>query len=485
MTVNNFQENMHYRNMSKNMGKIKAIHFVGIGGAGMSGIAELLHNIGYQVSGSDIQENKMTQYLQGLNLTITIGHHPENCLHADVVVRSSAISVENVEIKAAIDNRIPVIPRAEMLAEMMRFRYGIAVAGTHGKTTTTSLVASILAQAQLDPTFVIGGKLNSAGTHARLGEGPYLVAEADESDASFLHLQPLMAIITNMEADHMDTYAGDFNQLKNTFIEFIQRMPFYGLAIICSDDENIRSCVPYFARSTLSYGIQDKEADYYAYDIQQKQYTTTFRLQIKSENQSYPYQISMPGKHNVLNALAAIIVARELDIAHADIQQALIEFSGIGRRFQSYGEKYTGNNQNTFLLIDDYAHHPSELRATIQAVRDGWPQRRLVVVFQPHRYTRTRDLYDDFVTVLSQVDYLILMDVYAAGEDVIAGADSRNMIRSIRSYGTLEPVLVHDQAELELILSQQLNHQDILLTMGAGSIGNMAAAIGKKFEPAE
>jgi len=394
------------------MGKIKHIHFVGIGGSGMSGIAEVIHHIGYTVSGSDLQQSKVTRYLQQRGIKVTIGHNEENINNADAVITSTAVKKNNPEVVKARELRIPVIPRAEMLAELMRFRYGIAVAGTHGKTTTTSLVASLLAQGNLDPTFVIGGRLNSIGTHAKLGASPYLVAEADESDASFLHLQPMISIVTNLEEDHMGTYGGDYTQLENTFTEFLHQLPFYGLVILCVDDPNIVKLQKRITRRITTYGIDNQSADFYAYDIKQSEFKTEFKVFEKDNDNNDPKNtltitLNMPGKHNVLNALAAIIVAKELQVKNKDIQTALENFQGIARRFQVYGNLKINNENNTVkevLMIDDYAHHPSEIKATIEAVQSGWPSRRLVIVFQPHRYTRTRDLYDDFVHVLSKME---------------------------------------------------------------------------------
>jgi UDP-N-acetylmuramate--alanine ligase len=463
------------------MGKIKNIHFVGIGGSGMSGIAEVIHHIGYTVSGSDLYDSKVTRYLEKCGIKITIGHAAQNIKDIDVVITSTAVKKDNPEVQRARELRIPVIPRAEMLAELMRFRYGIAVAGTHGKTTTTSLVASILAQGKLDPTFVIGGRLNSIGTHAKLGASPYLVAEADESDASFLHLQPMISVVTNLEEDHMGTYGGDYTRLEDTFTEFLHQLPFYGLVILCIDDANVVKLQKKVTRRITTYGIENQTADFYAYDIVQNEFKTQFKVYQKdnsdqSGKQALQITLNMPGKHNVLNALAAIIVARELQVSDTDIQTALSNFEGIGRRFQVYGEL-----KNKVLMIDDYAHHPSEILATINAVKSGWPSRRLVIAFQPHRYTRTRDLYDDFVHILSKVDHLILLNVYPAGEEPIHGADSRCLCRSIRNLGQQDPVLVQDIEELPEILNQYLKENDILLTLGAGSIGAMAALIAEKF----
>ncbi len=462
------------------MGKIKNIHFVGIGGSGMSGIAEVIHHIGYTVSGSDLQESKVTRYLQKCGIKVTIGHNATNIKNIDVVITSTAVIKDNPEIKRARELRIPVIPRAEMLSELMRFRYGIAVAGTHGKTTTTSLIASILARGKLDPTFIIGGRLNSIGTHAKLGASPYLVAEADESDASFLHLQPMISVVTNIEEDHMGTYGGDYTNLEDTFDEFIHQLPFYGLVILCLDDPNVVKLQKKITRRITSYAIENQSADYYAYDIVQKEFQTQFMVcqQNNTDQTTIPalqITLNMPGKHNVLNALAAIIVARELQINDTDIQTALYNFQGIGRRFQVYGEL-----KNQVLMIDDYAHHPSEILATINAVKGGWPNRRLVIVFQPHRYSRTRDLYDDFVHILSKIDHLFLLNVYAAGEKPIHGVNSKSLCRSIRNLGQNDPILVKKSEELAEILNQYLLPDDILLTLGAGSIGILAATIAEQ-----
>lgn len=457
------------------MGRIRHIHFVGIGGSGMSGIAEVLHHIGYQISGSDLQPSKVTDHLGALGIQIHMGHHADQVTGADVVVTSTAVQKDNPEVVQAQQLRIPVIPRAQMLAELMRFRYGIAVAGTHGKTTTTSLVASILAAGGLDPTFVIGGRLNSAKTHAKLGASPYLVAEADESDASFLHLQPMISIITNLEEDHMSTYGGDFRRLQQTFVDFVHQLPFYGLVIVCLDDPNLARLLPRLSRRVATYAIENPDADYIAYDIQQQGMQTVFKVRQKDQSEVLPLCLNMPGRHNVLNALAALIVARELRIGDAGIQQALREFAGVGRRFQVLGQI-----RDNVLVIDDYAHHPSEIRATLQAVRQGWPKRRMVVVFQPHRYSRTQDLYDDFVAVLGSIEHLILLNVYSAGEPPIVGADSRCLCRSLRNQSKREPILVQQAQDLVEVLQRQLGANDILLTMGAGSIGNIAADLVKQ-----
>ncbi|MDX1698132.1 MAG: UDP-N-acetylmuramate--L-alanine ligase, partial [Thiohalobacterales bacterium] len=401
------------------MGRVRHVHFIGIGGAGMSGIAEVLHNLGYTVSGSDVRENAVTVRLQAMGITISIGHATGNVADCDVVVVSTAIPEDNPEIVAARERRIPVVPRAEMLAELMRFRYGIGVAGTHGKTTTTSLIASLLAEGGLDPTFVIGGQLNSAASHAQLGAGHYLVAEADESDASFLYLQPSMAVVTNIDADHLPTYAGDFGRLRRTFIEYLHHLPFYGLAVLCLDDAEIQAILGEVTRPVVTYGI-DSDADVTATDIAQEGAQTHFVVRRSGHAAGLPVTLNLPGRHNVLNALAAIAVATELGVPDAAIQAALAGFQGIGRRFHIAGEIATpaGN----VLLIDDYAHHPREIAPTLAAVRAGWPGRRLVVVFQPHRYSRTHDLFDDFIQVLSSADVLVLGEVYPAGEEPIAGA---------------------------------------------------------------
>ena len=457
--------------MQDPMGRMKRIHFVGIGGAGMSGIAEVLINLGYQVSGSDIAENIVTQRLRDMGALVVIGHNGENVETADVLVVSTAINDTNAEVVRANELRIPVIPRAEMLAELMRFRYGIAIAGTHGKTTTTSLVASVLAEGELDPTFVIGGKLNSTGTHARLGESRYLVAEADESDASFLYLQPMIAVVTNIDADHLGTYGGDFERLHATFLEFLHHLPFYGQAIICIDDENIRRLIPDLTRPTITYGLSE-DADLRAVNIEQNGHQTHFDVCFSGSQSSFKVTLNMPGKHNILNALAAIAIAHDLGVSEEKIQSALLKFQGIGRRFQSYGE--INIEQGKFLLVDDYGHHPSEVAATIDAIHEGWPERRLVIIFQPHRYTRTRDLFDDFVHALSSVDVLILLEIYSAGEEPISGADGRALTAAIRARGQVEPVFVEQIDELFDVVPGLLRDGDILLTLGAGNVGAIA-----------
>lgn len=452
------------------MRRIKHIFFVGIGGAGMGGIAEVLLNEGYQVSGSDRQENTMTRRLAKLGANIFFGHHADNVANASVVVVSSAIDASNPEIQAAQQARIPVIRRAEMLAELMRFRHGIAVAGTHGKTTTTSLIASIFGQAELDPTFVIGGLLNSAGTNAKLGSSRYLIAEADESDASFVHLQPMLTVVTNIEPDHMDTYQGDFQRMLDTYLEFLHNLPFYGVAVVCIDDPVIAELLPKIGRKVLTYGLSeqaDVKATNIHYGFNQSRFTV-----VREGKDDLVIKLNLAGQHNVLNALAAIAVASDEGVADEHIQQALAAFAGIGRRFEQLGEFTT--SKGDVVLVDDYGHHPTEVAATIKVARSNWPDRRLVMAYQPHRYTRTRDLYEDFVRVLSQVDVLLLLEVYSAGETPIEGADSKALCRSIRKRGQLEPVYVATVQELGLVLGQTLNDQDILLTQGAGNIGQLA-----------
>ncbi len=465
--------------MNDRMGRIQTIHLVGIGGAGVGGIAEVLLNLGYNVQGSDIKANTVTRRLESLGAKIWIGHSRELVENADVVVISSAVSASNPEVEAAHARRIPVVPRAEMLAELMRFRFGVAIAGTHGKTTTTSLVASVLAEGGLDPTFVIGGRLNSAATNARLGEGRYLVAEADESDASFLHLQPIIAAVTNIDADHLGTYEGDFLRLQQTFLEFLHHLPFYGLAVLCTDDPVIRELLPEITRPVMSYGIDNADADLLATDIRQDGAITEFTVRAKGrgkrgDNDQLQVKLNLPGRHNVLNALAAIAIARELEVEDDAILRALAGFQGVGRRFHSYGE-VTVSKDARALLVDDYAHHPREIAATVAAARAGWPERRLVVVFQPHRYSRTRDLFDDFSEVLNSVDALVLTEVYAAGEERVAGADGRALSRSIRSRGKIEPVFVSRLRELPQALRGVVRDGDLVLMLGAGDIGALAA----------
>lgn len=459
------------------MRRIRRIHFVGIGGVGMCGIAEVLLNQGYEISGSDLRQSSVTDRLASLGAIIYLGHHADNVKQADVVVVSTAINKENPEIKFALEHRTPIVRRAEMLAELMRYRHGIAVAGTHGKTTTTSLVASILAEGEKDPTFVIGGRLTSAGTNAKLGASRYLVAEADESDASFLHLQPMVAIVTNIEADHMDTYGGDFNVLKKTFIEFLHNLPFYGLAVLCIEDENIKGMLQEVNRPVLTYGF-DQSADFYAVDVKQNGLFTSFTAIRPQGFAPLTINLRMPGRHNVLNALSAIAVATDEGISDDAIISALEKFQGVGRRFQVCGEyDYQGDQ---IMLVDDYGHHPTEVEVTIQAIRKGWPGKRLVMLFQPHRFTRTRDLYEDFVKVLSEVDVLVLLDVYPAGEEEIAGADGRSLCRSIRQRGRVDPIFVERGGDVNPILKDILKPGDLLMTQGAGDVGSLAIKLSQE-----
>ncbi len=458
------------------MRRIKRIHFVGIGGAGMCGIAEVLLNQGYFVTGSDPVKSETTERLISLGAKVYNSHSANNILGVDVVVASTAISKENIEIESARERRIPVVPRAEMLAELMRFRHGVAVAGTHGKTTTTSLLATIFAEAGLDPTYVIGGLLNRLGSNAKLGKSRYFIAEADESDASFLHLQPMVSIVTNIDMDHMDTYDGDFEKLKRTFIEFIHNLPFYGLAVLCGDDESIISIIPKLNRPYVTYGFNDG-VDYQAIDVMQKGTVSEYKIKRKNKPGLIKIVLNMPGKHNVLNSLAAFAVANEDNVNGASIAQALQNFSGIGRRFESHGVFETEKGE--IELVDDYGHHPTELKATIEAVKSGWKDKRLVMVFQPHRYTRTRDLYEDFASVLSNVDLLVMLDVYPAGEKPIAGADSRSLCRTIRQHGKTEPVFVEKIEDLDSAINAIIKDGDLLLTQGAGSVGGIAKAWAK------
>ncbi|MES2908479.1 MAG: UDP-N-acetylmuramate--L-alanine ligase [Pseudomonadota bacterium] len=453
------------------MRRIRRIHFVGIGGAGMCGIAEVLLNQGYEVAGSDAKAGKTTDRLKSFGAEIFIGHDAAHIAKADVLVVSTAIDPSNPEVKAAQERRLPIVRRAEMLAELMRYRHGIAIAGTHGKTTTTSLIASILGEGGFDPTYVIGGLLNSAGTNAKLGSSRYFVAEADESDASFLHLQPMASVVTNIDADHMDTYGGDFEVLKRTFIEFLHNLPFYGLAVVCGDDPVVRELLPKIGRPTITYGF-DADNDVRATDVHQEGLQTHFTVH-RTGCEPLRITLNLPGLHNVLNSLAAIAIATDEEVEDSAIVSALASFQGVGRRFQRLAE--AGGVQ----LVDDYGHHPREVAATIAAARQAFPGRRLVMMFQPHRYSRTRDCFEDFVQVLSTVDQLLLLDVYSAGEKVIAGADSRTLARSIRTRGLVDPVFVEKLDELAQLLPTQLRAGDVLLTQGAGTVGAIALELAQ------
>ncbi|MCC5883580.1 MAG: UDP-N-acetylmuramate--L-alanine ligase [Halomonas sp.] len=460
------------------MRRIRHIHFVGIGGAGMCGIAEVLVNQGYQVSGSDLKASSVVNRLREHGIRVAIGHAEENVASADVVVVSTAVDASNPEIRWAQEHRVPVVRRAEMLAELMRFRHGIAVAGTHGKTTTTSLTATLLAEGELDPTFVIGGKLTSAGANARLGEGDYLVAEADESDASFLHLQPMVSIITNIDADHMSTYGGDFERLKGTFIEFLHNLPFYGLAILCIDDDNVRSLLDRIHRQFVTYGFSE-DADYRIASFTQRGGEVHFTALRPDGLAPLEVRLGMPGRHNALNALAAIAVATDAGVEDDAILRGLAAFAGVGRRFQVHGHFPPPANSGEVMLVDDYGHHPREVEMVIKAVRAGWPERRLVMIYQPHRYSRTRDLYEDFVRVLAGVDVLLLLDVYSAGEAPIPGADGKTLAGSIRQRGNLDPIFVQHKSELPSLLDKVLRDDDILITQGAGDVGGIALALAE------
>ena len=455
------------------MRRIKRIHFVGIGGSGMCGIAEVLLNLGYGVTGSDLKGSAITHRLESLGAKVFIGHAESNVQGADVVVSSSAVRESNPEIIGARAARIPVVRRAEMLAELMRYRHGIAVAGTHGKTTTTTMIATIFAEAGLDPTFVIGGLVNSAGSNARLGESRFLIAEADESDASFLHLQPLISVVTNIEADHMDTYGGDFSVLKKTFVEFLHNLPFYGVSVLCIDDPVIRELIPSIGRTVLTYGFSE-DADFRIAEWQPAGMHSRFTV-VRKNAAPLAIELHIPGKHNVLNATAAIAVATDENIDDKAIVAGLERYQGVGRRFQQYGE--IALKQGSVLLVDDYGHHPTEVAATISGVRQAWPDKRLVMVYQPHRYTRTRDLYEDFAAVLSTVDVLLLLDVYAAGEDPIPGADGRSLCRSIRARGQIDPIFVERPDQVADALRSVAQDGDIVLTQGAGNIGAIAAEL--------
>jgi len=452
------------------MRRISRIHFIGIGGSGMCGIAEVLLNQGYEISGSDIQPNANTERLAEKGAHIFIGHGPENVAGASVVVQSSAVTEENIEVATAREQRIPVVRRAEMLAELMRYRHGIAVAGTHGKTTTTSLITAMLAKGGKAPTFVVGGRVNSAGTNAALGESRYLVAEADESDASFLHLQPMVSVVTNIDADHMATYDFDFSRLVGTFVEFLHNLPFYGLAVLCVDDDNIRSIIPRVSRPVITYGFSS-DADFRLENVEVKGRSTSFTVHRPEGLPPLTVKLNIPGVHNALNATAAIAVCTDEGIADEAILEGLASFQGVGRRFEVYGEFDVDGGQA--MLVDDYGHHPTEVAATIKAVRDGWPDRRLLMIFQPHRYSRTRDLYEDFVQVLGGCDVLVVNEVYAAGEDEIPGATSKKLCGSIRQLGKVDPVYVQKIEDIPHLVAGLVKGGDIVITQGAGSVSKL------------
>lgn len=455
---------------------VKHIHFVGIGGAGMSGIAEVLANLGYIVSGSDLAASAVTQRLQGFGIQVYVGHRAENISGADAVVVSTAVPESNPEVMAAREKHIPIVPRAMMLAELMRLKQGIAIAGTHGKTTTTSLTASCLSEAGMDPTFVIGGKLTAAGAHARLGKGEFLVAEADESDASFLYLTPVVSVITNIDADHMDTYDHDFGKLKQAFVDFLQHLPFYGRAVVCIDDANVREILPRVTKPVTTYGFSE-DAEIRAENVAAVGAAMQFDVVIRNGGITrFPVRLNLPGRHNVLNALAAIGVASEVGASNQAIAKALAEFGGVGRRFQHYGEIATSDGGRA-LVIDDYGHHPVEMEATLAAARGAYPDKRLVLVFQPHRYTRTRDCFEDFVRVLSSVDALVLTEVYAAGEAPIVAADGRALARAVRVAGKIEPLFVEGVEALPEAVHAHVQNGDVVLVMGAGSIGQVAGRL--------
>mgnify|MGYP001823478072 FL=1 len=458
------------------MRRVRRIHMIGVGGTGMSGIAEVLVNLGYEVGGSDLRESAVTRRLRHKGIEIFIGHAAVHIGDADVVVSSSAVDDENPEVVAAREARVPVVPRAEMLAELMRYRHGIAVAGTHGKTTTTSLIAAVFGAAGLDPTFVIGGLVNSAGSNAQLGAGRFLIAEADESDASFLHLQPMVTVITNIEADHMETYGGDFSVLRRTFLEFLHNLPFYGVAVLCIDDPVIREMLPEVSRQVLTYGFHE-EADYRITDLEPRGLSTAFTIQRPSGAAPLPITLNMPGSHNVLNATAAVVVACDEGLADGAMQAGLSTFDGVGRRFTGLGEILFP--AGAALLVDDYGHHPTEISATLESARQAWPERRVVMVYQPHRYTRTRDLYEDFVAVLSRCDVLVLLDVYPAGEDPIPAADSRSLTRSIRQRGQLEPIFAVRIEDVPRLLCDVVEAGDVVSTQGAGNVAALAQTLSQ------
>lgn len=474
--MKNFQEKI--KKLVPEMRRVSQIHFIGIGGAGMSGIAEVLLNDGYQISGSDIADSTVTQRLSAAGAKVFIGHRAENIVNASVVVVSSAIDETNPEIIAAREVRIPVIRRAEMLAEIMRFRHGIAIAGTHGKTTTTAMISMIYTEAKLDPTFVNGGLVKSAGKNAHLGASRYLIAEADESDASFLHLQPMVSVVTNIEPDHMDTYGGDFEKMKDTYVRFLRNLPFYGLAVMCADDETVMDIAPGVGRQVITYGFSEK-ADYRIEDYQQTGFQGHYTV-ICPTGERINVLLNVPGKHNALNATAALAVAKEEGIENKAILAALADFQGAGRRFDPLGSFIRPNGK--IMLVDDYGHHPTEVDVTIQAARQGWEGKRVVMIFQPHRYSRTRDLFDEFVQVLSKVDALVLLDVYAAGESPIVGADSKALARSIRNLGKVDPILVSDTEQLGEVLDQIIQDGDLILAQGAGSVSRLSRGLAESWK---
>ena len=474
--MQNFQDKI--KKLVPEMRRVNQIHFIGIGGAGMSGIAEVLLNEGYKISGSDIAESAVTQRLAKAGAKVFIGHAAENIQGASVVVASSAIDDSNPEVAAAKAARIPVIQRAQMLAEIMRFRHGIAVAGTHGKTTTTAMISMIYTEAKLDPTFVNGGLVKSAGKNAHLGASRYLIAEADESDASFLHLQPMVSVVTNIEPDHMDTYGGDFEKMKATYVKFLRNLPFYGLAVMCADDETVMEIAPQVGRQVMTYGFSEK-ADYRIEDYQQTGFQGHYTV-VCPTGERIEVLLNVPGKHNALNATAALAVAKEEGIENEAILAALADFQGAGRRFDQLGSFIRPNGK--VMLVADYGHHPTEVDVTIKAARQGWEGKRVVMVFQPHRYSRTRDLFDDFVQVLSQVDALVMLEVYAAGEAPIVGADSKSLCRSIRNLGKVDPILVSDTEQLGDVLDQIIQDGDLILAQGAGSVSRISRGLAESWK---
>jgi len=453
--------------------KVKHLHFIGIGGSGMSGIAEVLINLGYTVSGSDLAETGVVKRLKSLGATVVTGHAAANIAGADVIVTSSAVKPDNPEVVAAKAARVPVVPRAMMLAELMRFKLGIAIAGTHGKTTTTSLIAHVLGEAGLDPTCVIGGRLNSIGTNARLGKGEYLVAEADESDASFLYLQPILAVVTNIDQDHMDTYGHDFGKLKSAFVEFLEHLPFYGLAVLCADDPNVREILPRLTKPVLTYGMTE-DVELRAVNVSTSNANMKFTAVSRPDRKVLDVELNLAGMHNVLNALSAIAIAREVGIADEHIVRALASFTGVGRRFQRFGEIAIPGGGGHFTLVDDYGHHPVEMDAVLKAARGAFPGRRIVLAFQPHRYTRTRDLFEDFVRVMATADEVILADVYPAGEAPIVAADGRALARALRVQGKIEPLFVDTATDIPNAVMGRVRDGDVVITMGAGSVGGVA-----------